>query len=142
IPLNDEPIRVSNSSPYAEPGGIAWSGESYVAAYTTEQGKNTYTVPLTPAGEQIPPREKKLTDIEADSYAGPLVWIGDRYGVVWQDRRFENYEIFFTLLNDKGNKVIPDVRISNAAGFSIYPSIGWNGTQFVIVWQDERDQPQ
>jgi hypothetical protein len=69
------------------------------------------------------------------------VWIGDRYGAVWQDRRFENYEIFFALLNEKGEKAIPDVRITSAFGFSLYPSIGWNGTEFVLAWQDERDSP-
>ena len=140
IPEGVEPVRISTTDfTYADPAGIAYSGESFVAVYTSGQGKRIFTTGLTPAGDKIPPGDTKLTDVDADSFGGPIVWIGDRYGAVWQDRRFDNYEIFFTLLNDKGEKVIPDLRISNAFGFSLYPSIGWNGSEFVIVWQDERD---
>jgi hypothetical protein len=142
IPLNAEPVRISSFDyTYAEPAGLAWSGESYIAEYTAGQGQRIFTTAITANGDKVPPGDTRLTNIDGDSFGGPLVWIGDRYGAVWQDRRYENYEIFFTILNDKGNKVIPDVRLTNAAGFSIYPSIGWNGQQFVVVWQDERDNP-
>jgi hypothetical protein len=140
VPEGVEPIRISTTDfGYADPAGIAYSGESYVAVYTSGQGQRVFTTGLTPEGDKIPPGDVKLTDVDADSFGGPLVWIGDRYGVVFQDRRFDNYEIFFTLLNDKGEKVIADVRLSSAFGFSLYPSIGWNGTEFIVVWQDERD---
>ncbi|MEZ4308118.1 MAG: putative metal-binding motif-containing protein [Polyangiaceae bacterium] len=142
VPEGSDPVRISTTDfSYSDPAGLAFSGDTYVAEYTSGQGKRIFTTGLTPGGDKIPPGDKKLTDVDADSFGGPLVWTGDRYGAVWQDRRFENYEIFFTLLNDKGEKVIPDVRISSAFGFSIYPSIGWNGTEFVIAWQDERDNP-
>ncbi|MBK8253089.1 MAG: putative metal-binding motif-containing protein [Polyangiaceae bacterium] len=137
-----EPVRVSTTEfDYADPAGLAWSGESYVAEYTSGQGKRIFTAPLTAAGNKLPPGDTMLTELDADSYGGQLIWIGDRYGAVWQDRRFENYEIFFTLLNDKGEKAIPDVRLTSAFGFSLYPSIGWNGTEFIVAWQDERDEP-
>ena len=140
VPEGVEPVRISSPDwSYADPSGLAFGGESYVAVYTGGQGKRVLSAGLTPAGEKVPPGDIKLTDVEADSFGGPLVWIGDRYGAVWQDRRYDNYEIFFTLLNDKGEKVIPDVRLTNAWGFSLYPSIGWNGTEFIVVWQDERD---
>jgi hypothetical protein len=140
IPEGLEPVRVSTADfSYADPAGIAWSGEQYVAVYTSGQGKRVLTRGLSPFGEEIPPGDVKLTDVDADSFGGPIVWIGDRFGAVWQDRRFENYEIFFTLLNDKGEKAIPDVRLTSAEGFSIYPSVGWNGNEFVVAWQDERD---
>ncbi len=140
IPEGVEPIRISTSDfKYGDPAGIAYSGESFVAVYTSGQGQQTFTTALTPTGDKIPPGDVPLPEVEADTFGGPLVWIGDRYGAVWQDRRFGNYEIFFAILNDKGEKVIPDLRISNAGGFSLYPSIGWNGSEFVIVWQDERD---
>jgi hypothetical protein len=140
VPDGLQPVRVSTTDfSYADPSGLAWSGEQYVAVYTSGQGKRILTTGLTPFGEKIPPGDTKLTDVDADSFGGPIVWIGDRYGAVWQDRRFENYEIFFTLLNDKGEKAIPDVRLTSAGGFSIYPSIGWNGNEFVVAWQDERD---
>ncbi|MFO0586518.1 MAG: putative metal-binding motif-containing protein [Polyangiaceae bacterium] len=142
VPEGVTPVRISTFDfDHAEPAGLAWSGDSYVAEYTAGQGQRIYTTGLTANGDKIPPGDQKLTDVDTDSFGGPLLWIGDRYGAVWQDRRNGDYEIFFTYLKDSGEKAHADVQLTNAPGFSIYPSIGWNGTQFVTVWQDERDNP-
>ena len=142
VPEGTVPVRISTFDyDYASPAGLAWSGESYVAEYTAGQGDKVYTAALSANGDKLPPGDRLLTDVETDSFGGPLVWIGDRYGAVWQDRRNGNYEIYFTYLKESGEKARSDVQISSAAGFSIYPSLGWNGTQFITVWQDERDNP-
>ncbi len=141
-PAGGAPVRVSTSSfPDAAPSGLASNGDAYLAAYTSGQGEHIFTTGLLADGSAIPPGDVELSVGESDSFGGPAVWLGDRYGVVWQDRRHGNYEVFFTLLNAQGDKRIPDVRISAADGFSIYPSLGWNGSELVVVWQDERDNP-
>ncbi len=66
------------------------------------------------------------------------VWTGDRYAVAWSDRRDGNYEIYFALLDASGKKMAPgDERITVSDGFSLYPSIAWNGQEFILVWQEE-----
>jgi len=59
--------------------------------------------------------------------------------VAWQDRRDTDYEVYFTLLKENGDKAIPDTRLSFATGFSINVALAWNGTEFIPVWQDDRD---
>jgi len=60
------------------------------------------------------------------------------YGVVWRDGRDDNNEIYFAKYNSLGEKVIADLRITNDSASSDYPSIASNGSEFMIVWQDQR----
>jgi hypothetical protein len=139
VPLDAEPIRISGNIAPAGPGGLGWSGTSYAAIYTgTDQGFNVYQSLLAGTGDKIQP-ESLVTLVNADASGGPIVWIGDRYGIAWQDRRDSDYEVYFTELSPTGGKVYPDTRITFAQGFSVNVSLAWNGLHFVLVWQDDRD---
>ncbi|MRG98360.1 putative metal-binding motif-containing protein [Polyangium spumosum] len=140
IPLLNDPIRLSaeGASP-SGPGGLAWSGTSYAAAYTSSiSGFSMRLSMLAPEGIPLGP-EAPIVFQNGDNAGGPLVWIGDRYGIAWQDRRSGDYEVYFTLLDEAGAKVLPDTRLSFAEGFSINVSLGWTGAEFIVAWQDERE---
>src|SRR5690606_16830708 len=141
VPLQDEATRITSAAIVpAGPGGVAFDGETYMSIYTgTSGGFDMYQTRIDGSGQPIAPNEEKFTFQNADSAGGPIVWIGDRYGVAWQDRRDSDYEVYFTLLRGDGAKVIPDTRLSFANGFSVNVSLAWTGSEFVVVWQDERD---
>jgi hypothetical protein len=141
IPLQEDPTRISSGAIVpAGPGGIAFDGETYMSIYTgTSGGFDMYQTRIDASGTPIAPHEQKFTFQNADSSGGPIVWIGDRYGVAWQDRRDGDYEAYFTLLAPDGSKVIPDTRLSFAFGFSVNVSLAWTGNEFIVAWQDERD---
>ena len=69
------------------------------------------------------------------------MWIGDRYGMTWQDRRTGNYEVFFNTLGADGAKKMADVELTFDPGFSVNPAIAWNGSEFIVAWQDDRNGP-
>ena len=142
VPADPVEILISEGKAPAQPTGFGWSGDpsaGYLCAYTGSEGGKTrvFLQRLSPAGELLDP-PKQLTLVQADAGGGVMVWTGDRYGIAWSDRRFGDYEVFFNLADPYGNKLIPDVRLSNASGFSVYPSIVFDGTHFVVAWQDER----
>lgn len=140
IPSGQAAVRISGDIDPAGPGGLAWSGTSYAAAYTgTSDGFAVFRTMIDPAGNPIPPGEEPVTIKSADASGGPIVWVGDRYGFAWQDRRDGDYEVYFTVLDQAGAKVFPDTRLSNAPGFSVNVALTWTGAEFVTVWQDERD---
>jgi hypothetical protein len=140
IPTGQQAIRISGDIDPAGPGGLAWSGTSYAAAYTgTSDGFAVFRTMIDPSGNPIPPGEEPVTIKSADASGGPIVWVGDRYGFAWQDRRDGDYEVYFTVLDQTGAKVFPDTRLSNAFGFSVNVALTWTGAEFVTVWQDERD---
>ncbi len=134
-------VRVSGPVAPADPGGMAWGGTSYAASYTGAGEQNGFSVflsMLTPAGAVItPPGEQTFTRVDAAASGGPLVWIGDRYGMVWQDRRDGNYEVYFNTISSAGAKQQADVRLTFDAGFSVNPALAWNNVEFLVAWQDD-----
>jgi hypothetical protein len=141
VPAGVEPVRVSGDIAPAGTGGLAWSGTSYAAAYYgTDDGFDIYRSMLAPTGDKIS-AEERLTAFNSDSAGGPVLWVGDRYGVLWQERPNGDYEIFFRLLDEAGATVVTGpVQVSDGFfGFSVNPDLGWTGTNFVAVWQDERE---
>ena len=50
---------------------------------------------------------QRIQYLNAESYGGPLVWSGERYLTAYTDARQDNnYEIYFDLLNHKGERLI------------------------------------
>jgi hypothetical protein len=139
IPGAVAPVRVSGPIEPVDIGGLAYDGTSYGASYTGKTtGFNVYVSLLDQSGQKIvPPGEETITLVDADAAGGPLLWIGDRYGLAWQDRRSGNYDVYFNLLDQNGRKGLPDVQVTPQAGFAVNPAMAWNGDQFIVAWQDD-----
>jgi len=81
----------------------------------------------------------RVTDAPRESENPAVAWTGTEYGVVWQDGRDENFEIYFTRLDSLGQKLVWDVRITDDPAHSWWPSLVWTGTEFGVAWADDRD---
>jgi hypothetical protein len=88
---------------------------------------------------QIGPVDFQVTDDEAQVSVLSSVWAGNQFGTCWQDNRNGDFETYFTRYDAAGIPTATDVRITNVAGYTWYPRIDWNGTDFGIVFQDNRD---
>ncbi len=134
---------VAATMPPASPGGLAWDGAHYEAVYTgtAPVGFNVYLTLLDPPGTVLsPPGQQSLSLLGSDAVGGPVVVAGDQQGVLWSDRRTGDYEVFFSLLKGNGSKVIDDLRLTSAQGFSLNPALAFDGTEFLAVWQDDRNK--
>ena len=60
------------------------------------------------------------------------------FGTAWEDRRNGNYEIYFNRLDAQGKKLAADLRVTVAGGFSLHPEVIWNGSEFLVAWDDRR----
>jgi hypothetical protein len=58
--------------------------------------------------------------------------------VVWHDDRDGNWEIYYKRSTDGGLNWSSDIRLTNATGWSYYPSISVSGSLVCIVWEDSR----
>jgi hypothetical protein len=87
---------------------------------------------------------RAVTDVNSDTFAGPIVGRGAIYATAWEDRRDEDYEIYFNRLNTSGEKLGPDLRVTRALGFSLRPTLielqSAQGQQYRLAWEDERDR--
>ncbi len=69
-----------------------------------------------------------------------IAFDGVNFGVVWQDNRHGEYQIYFKIINQRGQAVTNELRITNHSFDASKPDIVWNDTNknYVIVWQDKR----
>jgi hypothetical protein len=67
-----------------------------------------------------------------------LAWTGTEFGLVWEDNRDGNFEIYFSRLTAAGDTIGPSLRVTANAAFSYKPVIAWTGSQYGIAWEDYR----
>jgi hypothetical protein len=140
VPVGKGDVRVSGlDQMQAGHGGIAWSGELYAAAYAGQKSAwRTYVKGLASDGS-TKLGDSPITNVPSDTFTGPIVWTGNIFGTAWEDRRDNDYEIYFNRIDAGGKKLGPDLRVTNADGFSLHASMIWNGAEFVLVWDDRRN---
>jgi hypothetical protein len=82
---------------------------------------------------------QRIARVNAESYGGPLAWSGEQFLTAYEDARQDtNYEIYFDQLNRGGQRVAEDVRVTDAADYSLRPTLLWTGTESLLVWDDRR----
>lgn len=138
-PAESAPILVAEGEQNSAVGSLAYNGDFYGVAFGTEldSWENTFKG-LGTDGETIVPATP-ITDVNADTFTGPLVWTGEIFAAAWEDRRDGDFEIYFNRFDHDGHKLGPDVRVTNAPDFSLRPTMVWNGAEFVLAWSDQRN---
>jgi len=85
--------------------------------------------------------QRQVSEVNAPSFGADLAWSGDAFAAVWSDPRVdENYEVYFTRFSSTGEKLGPDLRLTDAEDFSIHSRILFDQGQFAVVWDDRRDE--
>jgi len=75
-----------------------------------------------------------VTTSSSDSCCSSLVWTGSGYGLTWASNKEQNVEIYFAQIDNNGNKVGNNIKITNSSNTSFNPSITWSGSEFAISW--------
>ncbi len=121
---------------------IAFDGNAYgVVWQDTRDTQDIWFVRVSAAGLTLP-GETVLVPAALLSSAPSIAWDGTHFGVAWFDRRANNNdEIYFARVTPPGTVSLA-YRLSNAAGTSFLPWLVWGGSDFGVVWYDNRDGPQ
>lgn len=144
-PSEAPPVLLSEGAEQGSPGGLTFSDGAgvYGAVFTQRVGSSQSTFrSIQPrqggAGPAIP-----VAEVNNDTFAGPIVGRGNIFATAWEDRRDEDYEIYFNRFNTRGDKLGPDLRVTAAPGFSLRPSLLELQTattrEYRLAWEDERD---
>jgi hypothetical protein len=69
-----------------------------------------------------------------------LAFTGDGYSIAWSDTRQggNNRELYLQRV-ENGALVGGNVRLTNASGYSGFPSLAWSGTDLGVGWEDGRN---
>lgn len=77
----------------------------------------------------------RVTNDPANRYYPSLVWTGSEYGLVWEDERGGNKEIYFARIDAMGRKICDDVQV--AEGYRV-PSLVWTGSEYGVSFPSNR----
>jgi len=134
------PVRVSSMAlDRATSGGLAFDGKNYGATFSGHrQLFSSYFEGLARDGSTVVP-ESPLSDVNSETYAGPLLYNGSYFESAWSDARQDgNYEVYFNRYDSRGKKLGPDLRVTTARDFSLGAQLAWNGRETLLVWDDRR----
>jgi hypothetical protein len=119
---------------------IVWTGSLYGLAWVDDRDGNAeiYFARISPEATVVG-TDTRITDAGGSSFDPSLAWTGSEFGLSWFDDRDGNTEVYFTRIDGDGAKVGADVRITNNSGASDHAFIGWSGSEYGIVWSDDRE---
>ena len=141
--LEPQGIPVSTAESYQQSPDIAFDGAEFLVVWEDWRGPDIdiYGARVTPSGLVLDTAGVRIS-AEADDQSCPAIaFDGTRFLVVWQDRRGGlSYDIYGARVSCTG--VVLDSSgfvVSRATGDQVVPSIAFDGTNFLVVWEDRRD---
>ncbi|HVU06001.1 MAG TPA: MopE-related protein [Polyangiaceae bacterium] len=139
VPTSLSPLLVSSGAEQAGVGGLAFGDSVFGVTFSAKtDGWHQQFSAFDENGNIVVP-STELTHQNTDAFTGPLAWTGKVFGTAWEDRRDDDFEIYFNRLNSQGEKLAADLRVTNAPNFSLRPDVLWDGAEFIVVWSDRRD---
>ncbi len=136
-PSPAEPVLLSEGASRGTAAGLSFAGGASVyGAIYNAAAVNTF-VRIELGGGVL--GGGPVSDINSNTFAGTVLWTGSVFATAWEDRRDEDYEVYFNRFAAGGRKLGPDRRITAARGFSLRPSVIFDGG-YTLAWEDHRDR--
>ncbi len=132
--------RVTSQSAESRVPTMVWSGSEFGLAWYDWRNGNPdgYFARISAGGSKIG-SDLLFNGDGANSWGPAPVWTGSEYGIAWEDERDVNMEVYFARVSSAGSTVGPNKKITNALGSSTSASIAWRGTEYGVLWHDDRD---
>ncbi len=133
-------IRVTEASSDSYIPSLVWNGEGYAISWIDYRDGNgeVYFVRVDASGSKIG-SDVRVTYDGAESYSPSLTWTGSAYGILWEEYRDGNAEIYSAILDPAGNKIGTDRRVTENVSESYAPSLEWTGSEYGVSWHDFRE---
>lgn len=125
---------------------VAYNGTSFLAVwcdYRSQTGYyDIYGARVTSAGALLDPQGIAISTAAHHKYSPEVASDGVNFLVVWYDSRSGtgNYDIYGARVSSAGAVLEPDgIAISTDARHQYSPAVAYNGTSFLVVWEDFRN---
>ncbi|OGP60669.1 MAG: hypothetical protein A2V67_10620 [Deltaproteobacteria bacterium RBG_13_61_14] len=140
-------LRVTSDASISWYPSLSWTGSEFGVSWQDYRDANypisdwsyeIYFARVSSSGAKLG-SDLRVTSAAGYSQWPSLSWTGSEFGVSWQDYRDWNYEIYFARISSAGAKIGSDLRVTDDAHDSEYPSLSWTGSEFGVSWNDRRD---
>lgn len=126
---------------------VAWGGENVLVVWEDDRcGGSTcsdiYGTRLSPSGVVLDPQGVAISTADGEQSSPSLAWNGTDYLVVWGDGRCESancIDVYATRVSPSGAVRDPQgIAVSSASNDQTRPSVGADGSGWLVAWEDER----
>lgn len=135
-------VRVTDDSfVWAGPTGLAYSGSFFGLSFSGPKSSEIfqgYFAGYDSLASNVI-SAINITQTSTESGGGPLIWTGSVFATAWEVRGEGGYDIRFNELDAHGQKMGPDLLVYRTAGFSISPTLLWDGSQYLVAWSDNNN---
>lgn len=138
VVLNPLGIQISYMDGYEElHPSLSFNGRNYLVVWYRNFGL-LYGAFVDTSGQVLDSLAISKT-IDHESHAS-IASDGSGYFVVWQDSRNPSFDIYGARVDSSG--IVLDtagIPVSTAEGDQVYPSVAFDGTDYIILWEDYRN---
>jgi hypothetical protein len=143
LDVNGFVISTSTAPDYLYTGGpISFDGTNYLVPwkdYRSGSLAQIYGARVSPDGSVLDPNGIALSRSANDQEHPATASNGTEYLAVWEDFRTGSCEVYGCRVRGDGVALDPDgIPISTAANGQEYPAVASDGTNYLVVWMDNR----
>jgi hypothetical protein len=147
--------RVSPSGTVLDPGGfpistapelqdfsaLAFDGTNYLVAWSSGHfPADIYAARVTPSGTVLDPGGIAVSTAAGEQNVPAVAFDGANSLVVWEDGRNATYDVYGARVSPAGAVLDPaGVAVSSAPGTQWAPKLAFDGTNYLVAWQDGRN---
>jgi len=142
--LDPAGLVISTASGPQEYPDVASNGTTYLVVWQDKRSGSydIYAARVTSAGTLLDPGGIPVSTATGDQLHPAVVFDGTNYLIVWEDYRSGNYDIYGARLGPDGSVLdVAGIAISSATGAQQWPAMAFDGTNFLVAWQDNRNGP-
>ena len=121
---------------------VSFDGTNYLAVWQDERNRNgdIYGARVSSQGSVLDSTSISISVNDSLQSSPAVSFDGTNYFIVWQDKRGANNDIYGARVSIQG--IVFDssgIIISSANGNQEKPAIDFDGTNYLVVWQDSRN---
>jgi hypothetical protein len=136
----DDPVNGPADSSQYQPA-VAYNGTNFLVVwYDYRSGSSdVYGARVSGAGTVLDPTGIRISAALSYQYSPKVSHDGTNFLVVWTDQRNGSTDIYGARVSDAG--VVLDtggIPISTASSSQVNPAVAYDGTNFLVVWEDYR----
>jgi hypothetical protein len=142
--LDPDGIAICTAPDYQYSPAIAFDGTNFLVTWEDDRSDTTgdiYGARVTVGGQVLDPSGIVISDAPGRQRSPAVGFAGGNYLVVWEDYRSgSSWDLYGTRVSPGGMVLNTDgIAISTAPLYQYLPAIGFDGTNYLVVWEDLRN---
>jgi len=144
VVLDPDGIPIVIAGNHQQAPAVAFDGTNFLVLWEDWRSDTAdiYCARVTPAGVVLEPGGVAVSAAANTQRSPTVAFDGTNFLVAWQDDRKDRdtFDVFGARVNQTGTTLdSAGIPLATAAGDQVYPAVCFDGTNFLVVWQDSRN---